>query len=168
MTFLTKLRVNRNIIQFQISSRRENKPRDYWVTKIRVPRKNLSNNFALSDAEVNIFGPSNRGGIADLPCLRTLLAILQKSPESQLFGEWWTLFLLSYASQAGSRTFLEQLLVCLNFTLDSEVILMSYDGSSSSWKPWIWLAATEEPILKILSYVTSLKWTPRLSQSTWK
>ena len=44
----------------------------------QMPLTNHSNNFALSDAEVNTFGPSNRGGIADLPWLRTLLAILQK------------------------------------------------------------------------------------------
>ena len=41
----------------------------------------LANNFALSDAEGNTSGPLNRGGIADLPLLRTLLAIHQKSEE---------------------------------------------------------------------------------------
>ena len=35
-------------------------------------------NFALSDAEDNTSGPLNRGDIADLPLLRTLLAIHQK------------------------------------------------------------------------------------------
>ena len=40
-----------------------------------------ANNFALSDAEDNTSGPLNRGGIADLPLLRTLLAIRQKSCE---------------------------------------------------------------------------------------
>ena len=39
----------------------------------------LANNFALSDAVENTSGPSNRGGITDLPLLRTLLAIHQKS-----------------------------------------------------------------------------------------
>ena len=39
----------------------------------------LANNFVLSDAEDNTSGPFNRGGIADLPLLRTLLAIRQKS-----------------------------------------------------------------------------------------
>ena len=38
-----------------------------------------ANNFALSDAEDNTSGPLSRGGIADLPSLRTLLAIRQKS-----------------------------------------------------------------------------------------
>ena len=43
--------------------------------------KVLANNFALSDAEDNTSDPLNRGGIADLPLLRTLLAIRQKSGE---------------------------------------------------------------------------------------
>ena len=43
--------------------------------------KLLANNFALSDAEDNTSGPLSRGGIADLPLLRTLLAIRQKSRE---------------------------------------------------------------------------------------
>ena len=43
--------------------------------------KLLANNFALSDAEDNTSDPLNRGGIADLPLLRTLLAIRQKSGE---------------------------------------------------------------------------------------
>ena len=41
--------------------------------------KFLPNNFALLDAEDNTSSPLNRGGIADLPLLRTLLAIRQKS-----------------------------------------------------------------------------------------
>ena len=37
------------------------------------------NNLALIDTEDNNSGPLNRGGITDLPLLRTLLAIRQKS-----------------------------------------------------------------------------------------
>ena len=37
-----------------------------------------ANNFALSDVEESPSGPLNRGGIANLPLLRTLLAIQQK------------------------------------------------------------------------------------------
>ena len=40
-------------------------------------------NFALSNAEDDNPEPLNRGGIADLPLLRTLLAI-RLSPESQV------------------------------------------------------------------------------------
>ena len=43
--------------------------------------KFLANDFALSDAEDNTSGPLNRGRIAYLPLLRTLLAIRQKSRE---------------------------------------------------------------------------------------
>ena len=42
--------------------------------------KFLANNFTLSDAEDNTSGPLIRGGTADLPLLRTLLAIHQKYP----------------------------------------------------------------------------------------
>ena len=45
--------------------------------------KFLANNFALSDAEDNTSGPLNRKVIADLPLLRKLLAIRQKSRENQ-------------------------------------------------------------------------------------
>ena len=51
--------------------------------------KFLANNFALPDAEDSTSGPLNRGGVADLPLLRTLLAIRQKakSPDSQVSGK---------------------------------------------------------------------------------
>ena len=41
--------------------------------------KILVNKFALSNAEDNTSGPFNRGGIVDLPLLRILLPIRQKS-----------------------------------------------------------------------------------------
>ena len=44
----------------------------------------LGNNFALSDAEDNISGPLNCGGIADLSFLRALLAVRWKSWEPNL------------------------------------------------------------------------------------
>ena len=48
-------------------------------SRLKFLEKFSANNFALSDAEDNTSGPLNRGGIADLPLLRTLLAIHQKS-----------------------------------------------------------------------------------------
>ena len=66
-------------MQFQISSRRENNRKRDTVFKIRVLRKVFSNNVALSDAEDNTSGLSNRGHMADLTLFRTLLAIHQKS-----------------------------------------------------------------------------------------
>ena len=48
---------------------------------MRVLRKVLANNLALSDAEDNTSESVNRGVIADLPLLKALLAICQKSRE---------------------------------------------------------------------------------------
>ena len=50
-------------------------------SRLEFLEKCSGNNFALSDAEDSTSGPMNRGDIADLPLLRTLLAIHQKSWE---------------------------------------------------------------------------------------
>ena len=70
--------------------------------------KFLANNFALSDAEDNTSGPLNRGGTADLPLLRTLLAIRQKSREPSFWEMIYYFVLLAYASLAASRTLLNR------------------------------------------------------------
>ena len=65
----------------------------HFFTYIETPKflrlesleKFLANNFALLDAEDNTSVPLNRGGIADLPLLRTLSAIHQKSRSDALF-----------------------------------------------------------------------------------
>ena len=75
-----------------------------------------ANNFALSDAEDNTSGPLNRGGIADLSLLRTLLAICQKSRERRFWEVIDSFVLLAYASLAASRTLLKWLLACLNLS----------------------------------------------------
>ena len=79
-----------------------------------------ANNFALSDAEDNTSGPLNRGGIADLPLLRTLLAIRQKSREPSFWEVMGSFVLLAYASLAALRTLLQRLLACLDFILAAE------------------------------------------------
>ena len=48
-----------------------------------------ANNFALSDAEDNISRLLNRGSIANLLSLRTLLAIRQKSEERNKTKRAW-------------------------------------------------------------------------------
>ena len=92
--------------------------------------KFLANNFALSDAEDNTSRPLNRGGIADLPLmrtsLRTLLAIHTKSREPSFWEVIDFLVLLAHATLAASRTLLEQLIAFLNFTLDSEDLFFWY------------------------------------------
>ena len=58
--------------------------------------KLLANNFALSDAGDNTSSPLNRGGIADLPLLRTLLAIRQKSRERSFWKVMDSFVLVAY------------------------------------------------------------------------
>ena len=82
--------------------------------------KFLANNFALSDAEGNTSGPLSREDIADLPLLRTLLAICQKSREPSFWEVMDSFVLVAYVSLAVSRTLWQLLLACLNFALDSE------------------------------------------------
>ena len=50
-------------------------------SRLEFLEKFLANNFALLVAEHNAFVPLNRGSVADLPLLRTLLAVFQKSRE---------------------------------------------------------------------------------------
>ena len=74
-----------------------------------------ANNFVLSEAEDNTSRLLNRGDIADLPLLRTLLAIHQKSQQPSFWEVMDSFLLLAYASLAASKTLLQRLLVCLNF-----------------------------------------------------
>ena len=70
-------------MQLQISSRRETGKEIPESSRLESLEKFLANNFALSDAEDNTPGSLNRQGIADLPLLRTLLAIHQKVPRAK-------------------------------------------------------------------------------------
>ena len=74
MTFLTILEVTeicsfRLVLEGKTGKEVPNSSRLVFLEKI------LANNFALSDAEDNTSELLNRGGIPDLPLLRTLLAI---------------------------------------------------------------------------------------------
>ena len=55
-------------------------------SRLEFKEKFSAKNFALSGAEDKTSGPLSGGGIADLPLLRTLLAIRQKS-RSQVSGK---------------------------------------------------------------------------------
>ena len=87
--------------------------------------------------------------MVDLPLLRTLLAIRQKSWETSLWEVMESFVLLACASWAASITLLQLILACLNCTLDSKDlfcgykwkkdIYMSCGSSKSSWKPWRWM-----------------------------
>ena len=96
------------------------------LSRLEFLEKFSGNNFVLSDAEDNTSRPLNRGGIADLPLLRTLLAICQKSREPSFWKVMDSFVLLAYTSLAASRTFMQQLIDCLNSTLDSKDLSFWY------------------------------------------
>ena len=54
-------------------------------SRLELLEKFSADNFALSDAEGNTSGSLNEGSITDLPMLRTLLAICQKSQYSRFW-----------------------------------------------------------------------------------
>ena len=79
MTFLTILGVTEILCSFRLVLEGKTGKVIPKSSRLYIIEKFLANNFALSDAEDNTTGLLNRGGIADLPLLRTLLAICQKS-----------------------------------------------------------------------------------------
>ena len=79
-------------MRFQITSSRETGKEIPESSRLEFLEKFSANNFALPDAEGNTSGPLNRGGRADLPFLRTLLAICQKSQEQRFWEVWSLLF----------------------------------------------------------------------------
>ena len=76
-------------------------------SRLEFLEKCFTNNFASSDAEDKTSWPLNIGGIL---LLGTLLAICQKSREPSFWEKMDSL----------TKTLLQPLLACLNFTLDLE------------------------------------------------
>ena len=66
-------------MQFQISCRGKIGKEIAESSRLEFLGKFSANNFTSSDAEDNISGLLNRGGMADLLLLKTLPAISQKS-----------------------------------------------------------------------------------------
>ena len=97
MTFLTILGVMDILCNFRLVLEGKTGKEIAESSRFEFLEKFFGNNFALSDAEDNTSGLLNRGGIADLPLLRTLLAICQKSQESS-FWEVTDSFLLVTAT----------------------------------------------------------------------
>ena len=75
MTFLTILVVTEILSSFRLVVEWKIGKEVPESSRLEFLEKFLANNFDLSDAEDNNSGLLNRGGIADLPFLRTLLAI---------------------------------------------------------------------------------------------
>ena len=104
MTFLTILGVMEILCSFRLVLEGKTGKEIPVSSRFEFLEKFLANNFALSD---NTSGLFNRGGIADLPLLRTLLAICQKSREPSFWEVMDSFVLGAYASLAASRTLLQ-------------------------------------------------------------
>ena len=126
MIILTILKVTEILCSFKLVLEGKTGKEIPESSRLEFLEKFSANNFALSDAEDNTSGLLNRGGIADLPLLRTLLAIRQKWWEQSSWEGMDSFVFLAYASMADSRTLLQKLLACLNFTLESEDLSFWY------------------------------------------
>ena len=120
MTFLNILRVPETLWSFRLVLEEKTGKEIPDSSRLEFLEKFSGNNFAKSDAEDNTSCQLNLGGTADLPLLRTLLTIRQKSREPRFWEVMEYFILLAYASLAASKTLLQRGLACLNFTLNSE------------------------------------------------
>ena len=141
MNFLTILGVIKTLSSFRLVLE--------WKTGKEIPEssrlefleKFSANNFVLSDAEDNTSRLLNKGGIADLPLLRTLLEIHQKSLEPSFWEMMDSCFISickfgSFKNPFASITSLPELYFRFErFILlvqTKKVISMNYDSSTSS------------------------------------
>ena len=106
MTFLAILGVIEILCSFRLVLEGKTGKEIPKSSRLEFLEKLSGNNFALSDAEDKTSGPLNRGGIANLPLLRTLLAICQKSQEPSLWEVMDCFVLVTYASLTASRALL--------------------------------------------------------------
>ena len=126
MTFLTILGVTEILCSVKLVLEEKTGKKIPKSSRLEFSEKFSANILALSDVEDINTGLLNRGGIVDLLLLRTLLTIRQKSQEPGFWEVMDSFVLLAYISLAASRTLLQWLLACLNFTLESEDLSFWY------------------------------------------
>ena len=98
MTFLTILGVMEILCSFRLVLEGKTGREIPESSRLEFLEKFLANNSALSDAENSTSGPLNREDTADLPLLRTLLAIRQKSRGPSFWEVMDSFVLEGYAS----------------------------------------------------------------------
>ena len=98
----------------------------------------LGKYFVLSGAEDNNSELLNREGIADLPLLRTLLAICQRSQGPSFWEVMDSFVFLAYASLAAPRTLLQWLLAYVNVIIYSDLFCWY---KPKKWFLWTMTAA---------------------------
>ena len=106
-TFLTILGVTEILCGLRLVLERKPGKEIPESSRLELFEKFSANNFALSDAEENTSRLLNRGDIADLTLLRTLLAICQNFLEPSFWEVMDSLDLLTYAHLAASRILLQ-------------------------------------------------------------
>ena len=148
MTFLTILGVTEILCSFKLVLDGKTGKEIHQSSRLEFLQKFSANNFALSDAEGNNSELLNRGGVADLTLLRTLLAIHQKSWEPSLGSNGLFCFISickfgSFKNPFAMITSLSELYFRIRrFILlvqTKKVISMGYGSSKRSWKPWRWV-----------------------------
>ena len=78
MTFLAVLEATEILCSFKLVIAGKTSKEIPQSSRLDFLEMFSANNSALSDAEDNTSGPLSRGGVADLPLLRTLSAICQQ------------------------------------------------------------------------------------------
>ena len=116
------------------------------ASRLEFVEKVLANNFALSDGEGNTSSSLNRRGIAELPLLRTLLAIRQQSwkPSFWKVMDYFVLckfgnFKIPFAMIISLSKLYFRFRRFILLVQMKKVISMNYGSSTSSWKPWRWM-----------------------------
>ena len=101
--FLTILGVTEILCSFRLTLEQKTGKEIPDSSRLEFLEKFSANNFTLSDVEDNTSGLLNRGGIANLPLLRTVLAICQKSQKLSFWEVMDSFALLPQASLAASK-----------------------------------------------------------------
>ena len=124
LTLLTILRVTSIFCCFRLFVEGQTDKEIPESSRLEFIERCLANNFALSDAEDSTSGPLTRG----------VLEILR----AKFHGTDGLFYFISLKqkSLAASRTLLQQLLACLNFTLDSDRLFFWYKPKSDFYELW--------------------------------
>ena len=105
MTFITIAGAREILCSFKFIVEGKTRKEIAESSRLEFLEKFLACNFALSDAEANTSVPLNRGGIANLPLLRTQLPIRQKSRKPSFWKMMDSFVLLPYTSLGASRIY---------------------------------------------------------------
>ena len=141
LTFLTNLEVTEILCSFRLVLKGKTGKEIPESSRLEFLEKFSANPFVLSNAEDNTSRLLNRGSIADLPLLRTLLVILGRFLGSDGLVRYISMHKLgSFKNPFATITSLFELYFRIRrFILlvqMKKVISKNYGSSTSSLKPW--------------------------------